>query len=265
VSAIDDQVRPQRFPTERVPEELAPLAETHNEMRDRIRRAFERDRRTTANIAHELRTPVTELVILTEAAQRYTDDPNETARQLGELREIGAQMSSLISTLLELARMESGHVPLESEPIDLAEMVRDCWCAFASASDAKRLTFRAPEGTGPFVIADRAALSILLSNLLSNAVDHAPSGDEVRCEVGNGRERAYLVLSNAANGLKPEDLDKLTEPFWRMSSAREDREHSGLGLSLVARLAALLELELSFGVEAGRFRARLGFTSAPRD
>lgn len=233
-------------------------------MLDRIRRAFERERRTTANIAHELRTPVTELVILTEAAQRYTDDSNETARQLGELREIGAQMSSLISTLLELARMESGHVPLESEPIDRAEMVRDCWCAFASASDAKRLTFRAPEGTGPFVIADRAALSILLSNLLSNAVDHAPAGDEVRCELGNGKD-PLLVLSNTANGLTSADLDKLTEPFWRMSSAREDREHSGLGLSLVARLAALLELELSFGVEAGRFRARLGFSSAPRE
>jgi len=259
VGAVDDPLRASRFPVETLPDELVPLAESHNQMLERIRRAFERERRTTANIAHELRTPVTELVILAETAARWADDPRSTSRKLGELREIGGQMSNLISTLLELARMESGHVPLEIEPIDLAEMVRDCWSPLSATCEAKGVTFRAPSGSGPLVRADRAALSILLANLLANAVQHAPEGDEIGCEVGNTSERGFLVLSNSANGLAAGDLDKLTEPFWRKSLARGDRTHAGLGLSLVARLAALLELELSFRVDAGVFRAEVGF------
>jgi len=259
VSAVDDPLQAPRFPAANVPEELAPLAESHNQMLDRIQRAFERERRTTANIAHELRTPVTELVILTETAEHWADEPGRTSRKLRELREIGGQMSTLISTLLELARMESGQVPLEIESIDLAEMVRDCWSAMPAASGTRRLVLRAPSDGGPFVRADRAALSILLSNLMANAADHAPPGDEILCELGSTDQRGTLVLSNAANGLQAADVDKLTEPFWRMSSARDDRKHAGLGLSLVARLAALLEFELAFRVEAGVFRVELGF------
>ncbi len=264
VGAVDDPARASRFPLEGVPDELAPLAESHNQMLARIRAAFERERRTTANIAHELRTPVSEFVMLAETAERWTDDPGSTSRKLGELREIGGQMSNLISTLLELARMESGQVPLEIEPIDLAEMVRECWNALTAASQAKGVTFLAPLGSGPLVQADRAALSILLANLLANAVQHAPAGDEIGCEVGNTNEHGFLVLTNSANGLAAEDLDKLTEPFWRRSASRSDRTHAGLGLSLVARLAALLKLELSFRVEAGVFRAEIGFPPAAR-
>jgi signal transduction histidine kinase len=67
------------------------------------------------------------------------------------------------------------------------------------------------------------------------------------------------VLSNAANGLASHDLDKLTEPFWRASTARDDRAHAGLGLSLARRFAELLEVGLSFELDRGLFRVRLDF------
>ncbi len=259
VSAIDDPLLASRFPVERVPEELVPLAENHNQMLARIRTAFERERRTTANIAHELRTPVTEFLLLAETAQRYPADAEETHRRLGEMREIGEQMSSLIAIVFELARMESGQVPLEIESVDLAQMVRDCWSPLSAAAAAKRQTFRTPRGNGPLVRADRAALSILLTNLLGNAVDHAPAETEIGCEVESGSGCCSLVLSNAAIGLMPQDLDKLTEPFWRASRSREDRSHAGIGLALASRLATLLEIDLIFTIEGGVFRARLSF------
>ncbi len=262
VGAVDDPLHASHFPTEGIPSELTPLAGSHNQMLDRIRAAFERERRTTANIAHELRTPITELVILSEAAERWGDDPVEMSRRLRELREIGGQMSTLISTLLELARMESGQVALEIEPIDLSETVRACWGSLAATAEANALTFQGPDGDGPLVRADRAALSILLANLLSNAVEHAPAGDRIGCQVGSTNGRGFLVLSNAANGLAAQDLDKLAEPFWRVNSSADNRHHVGLGLSLVARLAALLQLELSFRVEGGEFRVELGFPAA---
>ncbi len=259
VGTIDDPTQAPLFDPGGVPGELVPLVENHNQMLQRIRMAFERERRTAANIAHELRTPVAELVVLAETVQRYGTDPVERARHLGALREIGEQMSSLIATLLELARMESRHVPLEVEAVDLAEIVRDCWSPLSAAADAKRQTFQPLPGRGPLVRADRFALSILLANLLRNAVDHAPLGDQLRCALENGGERCWFVLSNAANGLETADLDKLTEPFWRASTAREDRSHAGIGLSLARRFAELLEVELAFRLEHGLFQARLGF------
>ena len=261
VAAIEDPARAPQFETRDVPAELVPLVESHNQMLSRIRTAFERERRTAANIAHELRTPVAELVLLAETAQRYRADPLESERRLAELREIGEQVSGLIATLLELARMESGHVPLEIEAVDLAEIVRACWTPLSAAADAKRQTFQPLPDRGPRVRADRAALSILLANLLRNAVEHAPAGDQIRCTVEAGGERCWFVLSNAANGFGPEDLDKLTEPFWRASAAREDRAHAGLGLSLARRFAEVLEVGLSFEVDQGEFRARLCFQS----
>jgi len=259
VGAIRDPMAARPFEPGGLPRELVPLVESHNHMLQRIQAAFARERRTAANIAHELRTPVAEMVALSETVQRDEGTPRERERRLAELREIGQQMSALISTLLELGRMESGHVPLEVESVDLAEMVRDCWSPLSTFADVRNQTFESLDGKGPLVRADRVALSILLANLLRNAVEYAPEGDRIRCAVENGGARCWLVLSNAAQELSADDLDKLAEPFWRASSARGDRAHAGIGLSLARRFAELLEAELSFRLESGVFQARLGF------
>jgi signal transduction histidine kinase len=259
VAALVDPTNAQPFVVAGLPAELVPLVENHNQMLKRIRAAFEREHRTAANIAHELRTPVAELVLLAETAQRQRADPLQSERCLAELREIGEQMSTLIATLLELARMESGRVPLEIESVDLAEIVGACWTPLSAAAEAKRQTFEPLPGRGPTVRADRAALSILLANLLRNAVEHAPLGDRISCAIESGRERCWFVLSNAADGLAPEDLEKLSEPFWRASASRDERNHAGLGLSLARRFAELLDLGLSFELERGVLRVRLSF------
>ena len=259
VEAIDDPLRTQPFPVQGVPRELRPLTDEHNQLLERVRVALERERRTTANIAHELRTPVAELVILADVAARCADDPVETARALGQLHELGQQMRNLITTLLELANIESGRIPLEAERIDLAAMVRDCWRPLAEPAEEKGQVFHEPARNGCSVHVDRAALSIVLTNLLSNAVEYAPREAEIRCAIENGAAGCALVVSNPANGLGAEDLGKLSEPFWRASSSREDRTHAGIGLALGRRLAELLELELSFAIQDGTFRARLDF------
>ena len=131
-------------------------------------------------------------------------------------------MSALVAMLLELARMESGHVPLELEDVDLAETVRECWTRVAPRAAERALRFQAP-GRGPLVRADRVALSILVGNLLRNAVDHSPEGETIGCEISSADGRCRLVLSNLSNGLRPEDIDKLAEPFWRAMSLERAR------------------------------------------
>lgn len=262
VRALRDPLCAREFDRESAPAELLPLIDSYNQMVGQIRQAFERERRTAANLAHELRTPLAELMVLAESAQRAAAKPAESARRLTELREIGEQMSATIATLLELARMESGQVPLEVEAIDLAGIVNDCWSPLTAIAEAKGQRFRPLRGPGPVVKADRVALSILLGNLLRNAVDHAPEGECIECRVEESSRGCALIIANSANGFAPSHMDKLPEPSWRACAAREEGAHAGIGLSLVRRLAELLQIEHSCQLERGVFRSRLSFEAA---
>lgn len=259
VAEVDDPSRAAAFESKNVPQELAPLVQRHNHMLARLRRAFERERRTAANIAHELRTPVAELVALTETAQQSQSDPSESARLLGELRVLGDEMSGRIATLLELARMEMGETPLEMEPIDLAELVKDCWAPLAGAAGAKRQGFRMRESPGLLVQSDRVALSILVANLLRNAVDHAPEGDQIHCTIAVRARECWLYLANHSNGQPSSNGDSSSDPFAGTGPARADRHHAGLGLLLAKRLADLLEVKIEFQIDQSEFKVGLQF------
>ena len=257
VGSVEDPAHARPFDVQGIAAELVPLVEGHNQMLVRLQKVFERERRTAANIAHELRTPVAELVALTEFAHHDGAGAEESARVLAELRELGRQMSGRIATLLELARMEMGQSPLEIETLDLLELLRDCWAPLAGSASAKRQELDLPGGRGPLVLADRVALSILLANLLRNAVDHAPEGDRFRCSLDVNDEDCWLLLANQADGLAASEVELLGEPFWRANAARDDRTHAGLGLTLARRLADLQGLELDFRVEDRVFRVGL--------
>ena len=259
VEAITDPVRAREVDAERAPRELRPVAEGLNHLLDRVRTALERERRTTANIAHELRTPISELVILADVARRYADDPAELVKALEEVHEIGTDMGDLVATLLELARAEAGAVTLEIEPLELGSVVEDCWRHHEPAARARGMRFDGPGPGGPRVASDRAALTIVVSNLLGNAVAYAPPESAIDCGIQNGGAGYRLTVSNPVEGLDPGDLDKLTEPFWRASAARGDRHHAGIGLALASRLARQLDLDLSFAVDGGRFQAHVAF------
>lgn len=263
-AAVEDPLRAPRFDAENAPRELRPVADGFNDLLDRIQTAFERERRTTANIAHELKTPVSELMILTDVALRYGDGAGETRRALEQARGIAEQMDALIAMLLKLARIESGRIPLEPEPIDLAEMVGECWSPLSAGATAKGQSFVGPK-PGRTVTADRAALGVVLTNLLDNAVAYAPEKSTIRCAIESNGKACALVVSNPSNGLQADDVDKLTEPFWRASSSRGDRDHAGIGLALAHRLAELLQLELSFAAEEGVFSARVDFAARHLD
>jgi len=262
VERIDDPTEAPAFDAETAPIELRPIALGLNRLVERLALLLARERRTSANIAHELRTPVSELLVSAEVALRF-GDPAEGRKALAQAAEIGHQMRRLIGTLLDLSRLESGQTELAHEPIELRDLVAACWDPLAARAREQGISL-AIDGAEPTVASDRDALTILVANLLANAAQHAPEKTTVRCSLESGEEgdAAALVVSNASNGLRPEDLDKLTEPFWRASESRGDREHAGLGLALVRRLAELLGLDVTFALADGELRARVAF---PRD
>ena len=262
VEAVRDPTDATALDPSRVPDELRPVAEGLNRLVDRIGRMLARERRTSANIAHELRTPLAELLMLADVSLRYGEGDGDARRALAQVHEVGLQMRRLIGILLQLARIEAGELELDSEPIELGAVLSECWQTIRGAAEARGT--RHESGGSGLVAGDREGLAILVGNLLSNAVEHAPEGSTVSSTIRHSGTTLELCIENPAPDLERTDLVHLTEPFWRAEGARGERSHAGLGLALAERLAALMQSELSFELVDGTFRARLRFPATAR-
>lgn len=249
-----------------LPREVAPLAGTMNQLLVRLEQAFERERLFSRNIAHELRTPIAELLSIGEVGARWPDDPEANARFFEDIGRIAHRMDLIISNLLMMARQESGQMVCQLEPVDLGDALRATSERFRSEmkEEGVDLTLAAPEHL--LVQADRVCLDIVLSNLASNAIHHGGPDGERRAEVTRHGESVELVFENPANGLSDEDLPHIFNRFWRKDSARSVGRHVGLGLPLVRSLAEAcgwqVRVELTpshrFRIAIGRIRLAPG-------
>ncbi len=226
-----------RLDSRGLPDEMIPMVEQLNHLMERLESAFARERRFSANAAHELLTPVSELRAAAENALRWSDDPEATAGLARETLESAGHMQRLVQTLLELAKAEPGGPARSRENFDLVELVQDCAKSQHDQVTAKALTveYELPASAG--VSGHQLAAHSIVQNLLTNAVNYTPPGGRIRCQIDRVAAKVRLVLANTNPGLETADLPKLWEPFWRRDAARTDRTHSGLGLVLVHELA----------------------------
>jgi two-component system sensor histidine kinase QseC len=254
---------PERGDVGPLPRELEPMSRTTNALIRRVQAALERERRTTADIAHELRTPISELVMIAEVALRNGRDAEGLARSLGGVRDVAWRMGRSVATLLKLARLEQGSERSRPAQIDLGGLLQELLRSAAAVEQDRELEVEDLVARGELVEADEDVLRIVVSNLAGNALHYAPRGGRVRFWLerdGGGAWR--LVIENDAPDLTPEDLRWLTEPFWRKDGARADRNRSGLGLALSQALVERVGLRLELELQGSRFRAILA-SAAP--
>ena len=268
LAATLDAVQVERLPAHldvgELPQELAPVGAKSDALIRRVDLALERERRTTADIAHELRTPISELLTVSEVALRDGQDPEGARRALATIRDVAARMGRSVSTLLELARLEMGAAKLERGPVDLGSLVGEILRSLAGTGEERGLVVASSVAPGELVEGDREVLRIVVSNLLGNALHYASPGSRVECRFERSASDWLVVIANQTEELEPADLRSLSQPFWRKDRARTDRERSGLGLALSRALADKAGLELSFELEDGTFRAILAQHGAPR-
>ena len=253
VEALDAENLGARVELPHVPRELAPIVQQLNALLDRLESSCPRERRFTANVAHELRTPIAELRSLADVGAKWPDDKASIVRFFDDVNDIAGRMEGRIADLLLLARCHAGVEKVSSSPTNLKDVVASTW---SRLSPGRRLEIAIPEDL--VVESDPGKLEIILSNLLGNAASYSNSDGEIRCAAERNGTRFRLDVTNSADRLSPAELQNLAEPFWRKDEARSAEEHAGLGLSVVTALAALLRLEIGFEQdENGTFRARL--------
>ncbi|HSZ54521.1 MAG TPA: ATP-binding protein [Tepidisphaeraceae bacterium] len=228
-----------RFAADDLPTELRPIAQRLNGLLDRLEEAFGRERRFTADVAHELRTPIAELRSTVEVAMKWPGQSDES-QNFRDILEIATQMETLVNALLAIARCESGIQPVRLGSVDLSESLHDVWRLYERTADARGLSMTWDVAPGVLVKSDRSLLLPLLANLLDNAATYTPINGRMACSLRTAGAEAELSISNTNQTLAPEDIRHLFEPFWRKDPARSGGTHCGLGLSLVAAYAVAI-------------------------
>jgi len=250
-----------RFPTAGLPAELRPISERLNELLARLESAFERERAFSANAAHELRTPVAELRTLAEVALKWPECSAETLQAFGDAKAIAEQMEGIVTGLSTIARCESGAEPIHREPVPLELLLQKTWRHFAGPAAGKGLTLRMNIPDSAVVESDPALLCIIITNLVSNAVEYAPAGGEISVSTVASDATTSLRMVNRATDLTSADVAHVFDRFWRKTAARTSQNRTGLGLSICRALASVLGASLRAELEAGSFVISLSLPS----
>ena len=218
------------FP-EGYPGELASLASTFNNMLNRLEESFDRISRFSADMAHDLRTPVNNIRGEVEVALARARTINEYV--LGSVLEEAVRLSDLIANLLFLARTESPATHLSREQLDLTELLGSMREYYeASAADAGITLAVLNSVTPVFAEADRALMQRALSNVISNAIAHTQTGGSVRLAAYNGEGAVVRIeVIDTGSGIPAESLPRVFDRFYRVDSSRS-RESGGTGLGL---------------------------------
>jgi signal transduction histidine kinase len=239
-TSIDATSLGQRFPIDGLPIELAVITARLNELLDRLAKGFERERRFSADAAHELRTPIAELRTLAEVAL-HDDRPADADRHLlQDVLDAAMQMQNLVTSLLALARCQSGHQPINMESVDATTALLHAWSGFQPAAVDKQLEVDVHASVAANVRADPALLEVVLSNLLGNATTYVPVAGRIGLSTTPEGDQVTIAIANTTDTIAQDDLPHLFEPFWRKDPARTDGTHSGLGLSLVAAMLSIM-------------------------
>jgi signal transduction histidine kinase len=232
-----------RFPVGAMPTELQPICARLNDLLVRLEGSFERERRFSSDIAHELRTPLAELRSLAEVALKWPDAATPAAFQAS--LEIVLQMEALATRLLALARAEHGRELATKQPVAVDSVIDWAWKSVAARATERALGLdREGVAGGLSIETDPALFRAIVSNLLANAAQYAPHGSTVRIHFLVTDGSFKLQVENLAPQLEAADLPRMFERFWRKDRARAGVENSGLGLALAQSFARLLDGEI---------------------
>lgn len=229
-----------RFPVDSMSEELRPITSRLNDLLGRLEESFERERRFSADLAHELRTPLAELRSLAEVELAWPENDNSEKHR--ETLNIALQMEAMVTRLLEMARGENGKISLQPEPVLIAPLLDEIWQPLADKAKRKQLAFIFNVPRDASIQTDRALFRSILSNLLANAVEYSPQNG--RGEINWRKDTGELTISNTVHDLDAADVPHLFERLWRKDKSRTGGDHCGLGLALSRTFAQLLGFEL---------------------
>lgn len=227
---------------EKAPKEIAPLVSSINDLMSRLAVSFAAQRRFLADAAHELRTPVTALRLQVQLLQKSKNESDQ-ARALSELDTGVARSQRLVEQLLHVARTEPDGETSRVEPVDLADLVRGVVGTFSIKAEHRSIDLGAttpPTAGGIVVAGDAEQITVLLNNLVENALRYTPAGGVVDVEASVRDGATELRVADTGPGIPQAEQARVFDRFYRSADATvqaRDGSGSGLGLAIVRAIA----------------------------
>lgn len=233
---LHERIQPEGYPSE-----LASLAATFNKMLDGLEESFERISRFSADIAHDLRTPVNNIRGEAEVALARARTLDEYREVLGSCLEEAVRLSDLIGDLLFLARAESPLAHLQRESINVGELLSGIREYYEAPAADRGVFLSTAVPTEPVIAQlDRTLLQRAVGNLVSNALAHTPPGKSVVLGASVEPAGVRIEVSDAGVGIPPEALPRVFDRFFRVDESRSQASGgTGLGLAIVQSIMLL--------------------------
>lgn len=218
----------------RTKDEIGELAQSFNQMSADLARSNQLRRQMTADIAHDLRTPLSVILGYSEA---LADDKLPGTPETYEAMHRQAQhLNRLIEDLRTLSLADAGQISLVRRPIEPRGLLEHTALAYLPAAEAQGITFEVEEVDAPLIVVDPDRILQVLGNLVSNALRHTPAGGYVVLSATTEAGQVRLRVRDSGPGIPEEDLPHIFERFYRGDKVRQSDGASGLGLAIARSL-----------------------------
>ena len=210
------------------------LVEDNTEARDfeSIRRDF------IANVTHEIKTPIGAIALLSEAMEGALDDPSRMHKFADSLRRETARLSTLITEIIQLSRVETSNILAKAKPANVGVVVREALERTLVIADAKNIVVNAKYPDDVFVMGDGELLTVAVKNLVENAIQYSDSKQSVGVGVTTRNGHVDIIVTDQGVGIPADEQSRVFERFYRVDESRDRTTGgTGLGLSLVKHIA----------------------------
>jgi two-component system sensor histidine kinase QseC len=257
VGALDAQALALLDESATLPNEIAPLRNALNALIRRVTEAFDNERRFTADAAHELRTPLAALKVQAQVALRAQADDSRQ-RALTQVIAGVDRMTHLVEQLLTLARVDPARQEAAPQPLDPSGIIEEVCAELLPKARRQGQSLTVDAAPGCMIAVTAAWLQIALRNLVDNALRYAGEGARIEVRLARTHAGCTLRVADDGPGVSPELRSQLSARFVR---GETDSEGCGLGLSIVARIAALSHAQLELGDGLPRAGGGCGFAA----
>jgi two-component system OmpR family sensor kinase/two-component system sensor histidine kinase BaeS len=242
---------------ERGPQEFGRLAVSFNHMAEELERSDQQRRNLTADVAHELRTPLHVIQGNLEGVLDGVYEPTED--HIGATLDETRALARLVEDLRTLSLAEAGQLPLNREPVDVVELLEDTRTSFSGPAETAGIDLRRVKVDGVFVEeggsnvtvpGDVGRLDQVLGNLMANALRHTPPGGAITLGATTLPDAVRITVRDTGEGISPEDVPFVFDRFWRGDRSRSHASGAGSGLGLAIARQLVRAHGGSIGVES---------------
>jgi signal transduction histidine kinase len=216
-------------------DEISDLAQTFNDMTDKLEGMIVSGKELTANISHELRTPLTRIRMAEELLRDKVAQGNvkDLAGHLDGIREDIDELDGLIGRMLDLSRLDMRQSPFRPEPLDPSDLIGELLEKLRPVIERKDLHVTTELSHSPPFLADKEALRLAMVNVLDNAAKFAPENGDISVQMTWKPDALEIRVMNTSEELSQEDLSRIFDPFHRLK--RSNAAGSGLGLTIAKK------------------------------